>query len=84
MKIDVLNVQSLLPKLPDITADVTEAQPHVLCYIETNLRSTTPNRLISVPGYSETIHRSDRKVGREKCGGGITILAKNSIKTELC
>ena len=82
MKIDVLNIQSLLPKLPDITADVTEAQPHVLCYTETNLRSATPNRLISIPGYSDSIHRSDRKVGRKKCGGGVIVLTKNALKTE--
>ena len=82
MKIHVLNVQSLLPKLPDITADVTETEPHVLCYTETNLRSTTPNRLISVPGYSGTIHRSDRKVGRKKCGGGVAVLVKSTIRAE--
>ena len=57
IKIHVLNVQSLLPKLPDTSADVVETEPHVLCYTKTNLRSTTPNRLVTVPGYSDTIRR---------------------------
>ena len=78
IQLHVLNVQSLLPKLPDIAADVTETEPHILCYTETNLRSSTPNRLITIPGY-ENIHRSDRKLGRKKCGGGVAILTRNTI-----
>ena len=46
LKIEQLNVQSLLPKLPDIRADLNDRQPDVVCFTETNLKTTTPNRFI--------------------------------------
>ena len=76
--IELLNVQSLLPKLPDITAELQHRDPDVLCYTETNLKSGTPNRLISLPGYQ--VFRQDRTLGRKKAGGGVAIYIRDSFQ----
>lgn len=77
LSLELLNVQSLLPKLPDIRADVCNRSPDMLCYTETNLKSATPNRLASVVGYS--LFRQDRKIGRKKSGGGVAIYIKENL-----
>ena len=77
MSLELLNVQSLLPKLPDIRADVCDRSPEMLCYTETNLKSTTPNRLAIIQGYQ--LFRQDRKTGRKKSGGGVAIYVKEHL-----
>ena len=56
--IELLNVQSLLPKLPDIVSELQQRNADVICFTETNLKSGTPDRLISLPGYR--VYRQDR------------------------
>ena len=51
IKVELLNIQSLLPKLPGIRADVEQRHPDVLRFTETNLKPATPDRLFAVEGY---------------------------------
>ena len=76
--IELLNVQSLLTKLPDITAELQQRDPDVLCYTETNLKSGTPKRLISRPGYQ--MFRQDKFWSEV-----MVAMAQydNSVKTEI-
>ena len=69
-----------MPKMPDILADVTSTCPDILCYTETNLKVATPDRFVTIPGY--TIYRSDRITGRKKSGGGVSIYVKASFDTD--
>ena len=39
IKVELLNIQSLLPKLPDVRADVDQRHPDVVCFTETNLKA---------------------------------------------
>ena len=71
LSVELLNIQTLLPKLPDIRADHHGRRVDIICYTETNLRTGTPDRLVSIPGYS--VHRRDRIIGRKKSGGGVAI-----------
>ena len=48
--LELLNIQSLLPKLPDIRAELHLRDADILCYTETNLKSGMPDRLINLPG----------------------------------
>ena len=80
VRLELLNIQSLLPKLPDITADANINNADILCYTETNLKTHTPNRLVNIPGY--TIHRTDRAVGRKKSGGGVAIAVKMPMQVQ--
>ena len=81
LTIQLLNIQSLLPKMPDILADVSTNGPDILCYTETNLKVTTPDRFVTIPGY--TVHRSDRITGRKKSGGGVSIYVKANMETSM-
>ena len=63
MVLELLNIQSLLPKLADIRAELDQRDADVLCYTETNLKCGTPNRLVHLPGYR--LLRRDRVVGRK-------------------
>ena len=60
LNVKLLNVQSLLPKLPDSRADLHQRQPDVICLTESNLKSSTPDRFLSVQGYK--LFRRDRVV----------------------
>ena len=55
--LELLNVQSLLPKLPDVRSELSQRNADILCFTETNLRTSTPNRFVDLPGY--TIFRRD-------------------------
>ena len=83
IRMELLNIQSLLLKLPDVMMDVQQNEPDLLFFTETNLKSATPNRYINIPGYSKTTCRSDRKLGRKKSGGGVIILAKDKYNPEV-
>ena len=80
LSIQLLNIQSLLPKLADIRTDVVHSSPEMLCFTETNLKSSTPNRFVTIPGY--TLLRQDRKIGRKKSGGGVAIFIKEHLSAE--
>ena len=67
--------------MPDILADVTSSGPNILCYTETNLKVSTPDQFITIPGY--TVHRSDRITGRKKSGGGVSIYVKANMGTSM-
>ena len=69
--LELLNVQSLLPKLPDIRAELSQRDADILCFTETNLKSDAPDPLIG---------RSDRKIGRKKSGGGVAIYVRENLQ----
>ena len=74
--IELLNSQSLLPKLPDIRAELLHKHTDMLCYTETNLKNSTPDRLISLHDYR--ILRQDRIIGRKKSGGGVALFVREN------
>ena len=76
--LQLLNVQSLLPKLPDVCSELRQRDSHILCYTETNLKTGTPDRLVNLPGYN--IFRRDRIIGRKKSGGGVAIFTKETLQ----
>ena len=76
LSIQLLNIQSLLPKLADIRTDVVHSSPEMLCFTETNLKSSTPNRFVTIPGY--TLLRQDRKIGRKNLEEALQYLSKNT------
>ena len=80
LKVDLLNVQSLLPKLPDIRADLHLRQPDIVCFTESNLKSTTPDRLLTIQDYC--VFRRDRVTGRKKSGGGVIVYVRDEIHAE--
>lgn len=73
--IGALNVQSLKPKLLELTDEITRHDYDVFILSETWLRPNTPNRLIVIPGYN--ISRVDRPDGRGY--GGVAIITKTGI-----
>ncbi|KAF0295997.1 putative RNA-directed DNA polymerase from transposon X-element [Amphibalanus amphitrite] len=78
-----LNVQSLLPKLPDIRADIDERFSFdVFILSETWLKPNTPDRLVNVAGYK--IVRQDRLCrGRLASGhGGVAICVRETFETD--
>ena len=80
IRVELLNVQSLLPKLPDIRADIQQRNPDIVCFTETNLKTKTPNRLITIPGYR--FFRVDRKLGRKQSGGGVAVYVNEKVNAE--
>ena len=76
--IELLNVQSLIPKLPDIEAELHQREADVICFTETNLKSGTPDRLIGLPGYR--LYRQDRLLGRKKAGGGVAVYLRDTLQ----
>ncbi|CAM1317921.1 Uncharacterised protein at_DN2442, partial [Pycnogonum litorale] len=79
--IEFLNIQSILPKLPDVRAELSSTDPDIMCFAETNLKPHTPSTFCSLSGY--TTHRRDRKIGRKKSGGGVMIFAKDYMSVQL-
>ncbi|GAA53742.1 hypothetical protein CLF_110947 [Clonorchis sinensis] len=71
----LINTRSLLPKLHYIQAISTIACPTFICITETWLSPSTPDALISLPGY--TVFRSDRSHRR---GGGCLIYARTEME----
>ena len=80
LKVELLNVQSLLPKLPDIRADLSQRKPDVACFTETNLKASTPDRFLFINGYN--IFRKDQVIGRKKSGGGVIIYVRDHLQAE--
>ena len=79
-----LNVQSLLPKLPDIRADIEDRYSFdLLMLCETWLSETTPDRLLNISGYQ--IFRKDRPLRGRLPGrhGGVAIYVRESYETEV-
>ena len=80
IKVELLNIQSLLPKLPDVRADVEQRHPDVLCFTETNLKPSTPDRLVTIDGYR--LFRRDRVLGRKKSGGGVAVYVRDGLQVD--
>ena len=70
-----LNIQSLKPKIQELTFELNRHNYDVMLLAETWLRSTTPNRLLVIPGY--TLCRVDRPDGSGY--GGVAIITKAKI-----
>ena len=62
--LELLNIELILPKLPDIRVDICTRSPDFICYTETNLKSATPNRLVSIPMAISSSGRTELLVGR--------------------
>ena len=75
LHIGALNIQSLKPKLLELTDAITRYDYDVFLLSETWLRPSTPNRLLVIPGYA--ISRADRPDGRGY--GGVAIVTKAGI-----
>ena len=80
LKLELQNVQSLLPKLPDMRAEMQQNSPDVFCITETNLKPTVPDRMLQIPGYR--LFRQDRVAGRKKSGGGVAIYISEEFHAE--
>ena len=78
VKVELLNIQSLLPKLPDIRIDIQKRRPDILCFVETNLKSSTPDRFLAIEGYR--LFRQNRITGRKKPGGGVATYVKEDLQ----
>ena len=79
ISVELLNVQSILPKLPDIRAEhQQDGGADILCFTETHIRTGTPDHLVSLPGYK--VYRRDRLVGRKKSGGGVAIYVREDMQ----
>ena len=79
-----LNVQSLLPKLPDLRADIDERFSFdILILSESWLSANTPDGLLNISGYK--LVRKDRpRRGRLASGhGGVAICVRKSFETQL-
>ena len=70
-----LNVQSVKPKLLELSQEMHRFNYDVMALQETWLKPSTPNRLLSLPGYQ--IHRTDRPNGRGY--GGVALAVKTGI-----
>ena len=75
LRIGLLNVQSLAPKLDDIVILLRDRRLDVLCLAETWLTPQIQNQFMSFPGYD--ILRRDRD-GRR--GGGVAILHRSEMR----
>ena len=75
--IGVLNIQSLKPKLLELTEELNRHDFDACLLAETWLRPSTPNRLLVIPGYS--LSRVDRPDGSGY--GGVAVLSKTDMKT---
>ena len=70
-----LNIQSLRPKLLELSEVLHRQKYHVMMLTETWLKPAVPNRLLVLPGY--TIHRVDRPDGRGY--GGVAVVAREDL-----
>ena len=77
LRIGALNIQSLKPKIMELTHELRQNDYDILLLSETWLRPTTPDRLVVIPGYS--LSRTDRPDGRGY--GGVAIATKTGIVT---
>ena len=75
MLIGALNIQSLKPKLQELSQELYGNDYDVMLLSETWLRPATPGRLLVIPGYS--VSRVDRPDGRGY--GGVAIITKTGI-----
>ena len=73
--IGTLNIQSLKPKLLELSHEVDQSRYDLLVINETWLKPSTPNRLLTIPGYS--IRRADRPDGRGY--GGVALLVRDQM-----
>ena len=75
LRIGALNIQSLKPKILELSNELGQKDYDVMPLSETWLRPTTPKRLLIIPGHS--VSRVDRPDGRGYCGAAI--LTKTGI-----
>ena len=61
-------------------ADLHLRQPDIVCFTESNLKSTTPDRLLTIQDYR--LFRRDRVTGRKKSGGGVIVYVRDEIHAE--
>ena len=73
--IGTLNVQSVKPKLLELSTLLHGHNYDLMCLTETWLRPTTPNRLVMLPGYQ--LLRADRSDGRGY--GGVALAARDGV-----
>ncbi|KAF0298386.1 hypothetical protein FJT64_004253 [Amphibalanus amphitrite] len=73
--IGALNVQSLRPKLLELSEVLHRQKYDIVLLAETWLKPTVPNRLLVIPGYS--VHREDRPDGRGY--GGVAVVAREDL-----
>ena len=71
-----LNIQSLKPKLLELRHDISEHGYDVIVLNETWMKTTTPNRLVPIPGYQ--LVRRDRPDNRGY--GGVAIAVRESLE----
>ena len=69
------NIQSLIPKLDEISVYVSVNKPDVIIFCETWLNDFIDNRDLSISGYSPPL-RCDRC---SKRGGGVCVYVKNDL-----
>ena len=74
-----LNIQSLKPKILELSTELNKFKYDILTLNETWLRPSTPNRLLVVPGYQ--LLRADRPDGRGF--GGVAVLVRDGISVTL-
>ena len=76
----LINVQSLLPKIAALQHDHLNRLHYDICVLtETWLRSATPFRLVTFPGYA--LHRADRPGGAGY--GGVAVLVRDSYEASV-
>ena len=75
LTVGLLNIQSLKPKLLELTDQLHRGSYDLMALNETWLRPSTPNRLLVLPGYR--LFRADRPDGRGY--GGVALVARDSI-----
>ena len=73
--IGVLNIQSIKPKLLELTDQLHRGKYDLMCLAETWLKTSTPNRLLVLPGYQ--LHRADRPDNRGY--GGVALAVRHGI-----
>ena len=80
LKLELQNIQSLLPKLPDLRTEIQQSSPDIFCVTETNLKPTIPDRILQIPGYR--LFRHDRATGRKKSGRGVAVYISDEFHAE--
>ena len=77
--IGALNIQSLKPKLLELSHELNQHQFDVLSLSETWLKPATPTKLLVLPGYS--VARADRRDGRGY--GGVAIITRDGLSSSI-
>ena len=72
----------LMPSLDDVMDTINTHRLDLLCVSETWLQETVDSRFITIPGY--LVIRQDRPArdGRQKRGGGVAILYRETLQVE--